>query len=87
MLLFPSRVRFEMNVTFHTLTSLATASLLASRQNRNDCRRLFAPVDIPLLVTGFLSGILMHGLLDYVPHWYVPGRQRLRGLRDDVSSP
>src|SRR5690349_5939919 len=59
-----------MNVTFHTLTGLSAASFQASRQNGNGGRRLFAPSDTPLLATGFISGMLMHGLLDYIPHSY-----------------
>lgn len=59
-----------MNVTFHTVAALATAAILSSRH------RVRAPVqssgrDAPFLpAIGFVVGVLLHGLLDYVPHSY-----------------
>jgi hypothetical protein len=59
-----------MNVTFHTIIGLATAAVLSSRQKKTDSSRFFASSDIPVLATGFVIGILTHGLLDYLPHAY-----------------
>ena len=59
-----------MNVTFHTLASLATAAVLCSRLKDTDSPRIFIPTDVPLLAIGFAAGVLMHGLLDYAPHAY-----------------
>jgi len=58
------------NVTFHTVAALATAAILSSK------RRVRVPVQSPgrdtpfLPAIGFLIGVLLHGLLDYVPHSY-----------------
>jgi hypothetical protein len=59
-----------MNVTFHTMASLATAAVLSGRQRALAMPRRFTPSDLPILIIGFTAGVLMHGLLDYVPHAY-----------------
>ena len=59
-----------MNVTFHTLAGFATAALLSSRLKSADSPRLFTPPDLPFLAVGFAAGVLIHGLLDYLPHAY-----------------
>ena len=59
-----------MNVTFHVLASFATAAVLSSKRKPADEPRLFAPSDLPSLAVGFVTGVLMHGLLDYAPHAY-----------------
>src|SRR5262245_21600865 len=59
-----------MNVTFHTLTSLAIAAFLGSKLKGTDEPRSFVPSDVPALAIGFLGGVLVHGLLDYTPHSY-----------------
>lgn len=59
-----------MNVTFHTLTSLAVAAALSTRQTKPVAKELFGFSDVPLLSIGFAAGVMIHGLLDYVPHTY-----------------
>ena len=56
-----------MNVTFHTMTALATAAVLSSQQDRQPFREKGT---LPLAAGGFAAGILLHGLLDYLPHSY-----------------
>ena len=59
-----------MNVTFHTLTALATAAVLSSTKAGRPRRESSAPSPMPGLAVGFVAGILVHGLLDFVPHSY-----------------
>jgi hypothetical protein len=59
-----------MNIIFHTLASLSTAAVLGSRWQALNSNRLFMPSDFPFLAGGFITGIFMHGLLDYIPHAY-----------------
>ena len=57
-----------MNVTFHVLGSLATASALSLGRSEKF-------YNIPKLAIGFVTGILIHGVLDYLPHSYpLPSR-------------
>jgi len=62
------------NVTFHTLAALATAAVLSHRDESKSIGResgRSAPsYRATSLVTGFAAGLLLHGLLDYLPHWY-----------------
>ena len=57
-----------MNVTFHVLGSLATASVLSLGLSD----KIY---DIKKLTIGFITGIFIHGILDYLPHSY-PFRSR-----------
>jgi hypothetical protein len=50
-----------MNVTFHVLGSFATAAVLAERTKTNYAVKL---------CVGFVTGILIHGILDFLPHQY-----------------
>ena len=59
-----------MNVTFHTLTSLAVAAALSARPTKSVSNEMFAFSDVPLFVVGFVVNLLLHGLLDYLPHSY-----------------
>lgn len=59
-----------MNVTFHTLTSLAVAAALSARQTKSVSNEMFAFSDVSLLIVGFIGNLLLHGLLDYLPHSY-----------------
>src|SRR5690349_9306159 len=59
-----------MNVTFHTLTALATAAVLSSKHIKSASEKVFAFSDKSVLVVGFAVGVVSHGLLDYVPHTY-----------------
>ena len=59
-----------MNVTFHTLTSLAIAAVLSTKQTKPVANESFVFSDVPLLSIGFVAGVMIHGLLDYVPHSY-----------------
>lgn len=58
-----------MNVTFHTLTALATAAFLSSR-DVNPAPRQFTHDRLLIQAVGFATGVLVHGMLDYVPHSY-----------------
>lgn len=59
-----------MNVTFHTLTALATAAVLSSRQEAQTSRSSAARDRLPVLAVGFVAGVIVHGLLDIAPHSY-----------------
>jgi hypothetical protein len=59
-----------MNVTFHTLTSLAIAAALSTKQTKPIANESFVFSDVPLLSIGFVTGVMIHGLLDFVPHSY-----------------
>jgi hypothetical protein len=66
-----------MNVTFHVLGSFATTAVLsfppqANRQNFSGFRRY---------IIGFIAGVLIHGVLDFLPHQYP-----LRSKTDVVSA-
>ncbi|HEX8249984.1 MAG TPA: hypothetical protein VF599_17560, partial [Pyrinomonadaceae bacterium] len=52
-----------MNVTFHVLGSLATAAVLNLKPNEKIW-------NLPKLAAGFFAGILVHGVLDFLPHNY-----------------
>lgn len=57
-----------MNVMFHIATGLGAAVLLT------DTHRIKADasyrVIIPTAIMGFITGIIAHGALDYIPHCY-----------------
>ncbi|MBX7171087.1 MAG: hypothetical protein K1X72_09020 [Pyrinomonadaceae bacterium] len=53
-----------MNVTFHTLGSIATAAVLSPTGNWRSVAAL------KRYAIGFVSGILIHGILDFLPHNY-----------------
>ena len=55
-----------MNVTFHTLASLATASVLSL----NTSQSLFSVTALKRYSVGFILGVLIHGILDFLPHNY-----------------
>ncbi len=52
-----------MNVTFHVLGSIATASVLSLKP----ADKIF---NFQKLTIGFITGVLLHGVLDYLPHSY-----------------
>lgn len=52
-----------MNVTFHALGSLATAAVLSLKPND----KLW---DLRKFAVGFILGIFVHGILDFLPHNY-----------------
>lgn len=58
-----------MNVTFHTLAALGTAAVLSSRSANREPQQDPAS-DRFLSVIGFAAGVIVHGLLDYIPHTY-----------------
>lgn len=64
-----TRQRFSsaVNVTFHTLTALATAAVLSS-----ECALLSpgAHYSLRTPAIGFGVGVMVHGVLDCVPHSY-----------------
>ena len=55
-----------MNVTFHALGSFATAAVLSLGASEN-WRSISA---LKKYAIGFAAGILVHGILDYLPHSY-----------------
>ena len=58
-----------MNVSFHTLGSFAVAAFLSARLL--PCEKyFFLRSDLPFLIIGFVTGILLHGILDFAPHGY-----------------
>jgi hypothetical protein len=52
-----------MNVIFHALGSFATAAVLCLKPNEEIW-------NLPKLAVGFFAGILIHGILDSLPHQY-----------------
>ena len=58
-----------MNVTFHTLAALGTAAVLSSRHAQN-VRPPSAHDPLYIQAIGFGTGVVVHGLLDYIPHTY-----------------
>lgn len=59
-----------MNVTFHTLAALGTAAVLSAKPHTQSLRP--ASVHDPLYIQaiGFGAGVIVHGLLDTIPHTY-----------------
>jgi hypothetical protein len=57
-----------MNVVFHTLTSVATAAVLSTQLKEK--KPIDSTAALTILVIGFTTGILLHGLLDWIPHQY-----------------
>lgn len=57
-----------MNVTFHTLSAIATAAVLSAKET--DGATAGAYPRASLLAVGFGTSLLLHGLLDYLPHTY-----------------
>lgn len=57
-----------MNVIFHTLASVATAAVLSARLEERE--PVHSTKGLTILVSGFTVGILLHGLLDSIPHQY-----------------
>lgn len=55
-----------MNVTFHTVGSIATAAILSL----NPTEKLNSFSALKRYVIGFLVGIFIHGVLDFLPHNY-----------------
>jgi hypothetical protein len=59
-----------MNVTFHTLASIATAAFLSLRPAQNSLQGITSGSAFAKYAIGFTAGILAHGILDYAPHEY-----------------
>lgn len=59
-----------MNVTFHTLAALGTAAVLSSKPHAQDLRQAAAHDPLYIQAIGFGTGVVVHGLLDYIPHTY-----------------
>jgi hypothetical protein len=56
-----------MNVIFHSLASVATAAFLSAQLKD---KPINSTTGVTVLVIGFGTGILLHGLLDWLPHQY-----------------
>jgi hypothetical protein len=59
-----------MNVTFHIVAAVGASAALSSRKLRASALQSNAPSDLPLLTAAFVAGLLLHGLLDWLPHSY-----------------
>ena len=59
-----------MNVTFHTLASLATVAILSRKIKPSAPFTLPSANESIFLLIGFITGILIHGILDCAPHNY-----------------
>jgi hypothetical protein len=57
-----------MNVIFHTLASVATAAVLSTQLKEK--KPINSTAGLTILVIGFAMGILLHGVLDWIPHQY-----------------
>jgi hypothetical protein len=56
-----------MNVMFHTVASIATASVLSAQLKEKPIK---SATGLTILAAGFATGILLHGVLDWSPHQY-----------------
>jgi hypothetical protein len=56
-----------MNVVFHTVASIATASVLSAQLQQ---KPLTSTAGLTVLAVGFGAGVLLHGVLDWSPHQY-----------------
>src|SRR4029450_13527594 len=63
-----SQSRSPMNVILHTLASVATAAVLSTQLKEK--KPINSTTGLTILVIGFTTGILLHGLLDWIPHQY-----------------
>jgi hypothetical protein len=52
-----------MNVTFHIIASIAMASIFCIKKGETS-------LDLPKFLIVFVLGVLVHGVLDYLPHQY-----------------
>ena len=59
--------RSAMNVIFHTLASVASAAVLTVQLKD---KPINSTTGLTILAIGFTAGILLHGLLDWLPHQY-----------------
>ncbi len=59
-----------MNVTVHILTAVAVGTLLSSPMREPSSPRWLEKQDILYLVAALTGNILLHGLLDILPHTY-----------------
>ncbi|MEO7509837.1 MAG: hypothetical protein ABIZ95_21500 [Pyrinomonadaceae bacterium] len=59
-----------MNITFHTLAAVSTAVLLSPARKADRPVELTSPSELYRLSAGFALGILLHGVLDFLPHSY-----------------
>jgi hypothetical protein len=73
--------------TFHIVSAFATAAVLSSIQKSKTSRQQSNANNPYLLGTGFVAGILLHGLLDFAPHSY-PGKNEVANssISSDCSS-
>ena len=54
-----------MNVIFHVTTALGVAAVLTDTFNIKSVKESFIPASF-----AFISGVIIHGILDYLPHTY-----------------
>ena len=59
-----------MNVTFHALGSFATAAVLSLKSAEGEFFGLKKSSTWLKMLIGFVAGILVHGVLDFLPHQY-----------------
>jgi hypothetical protein len=60
----------QVNVTFHTISAIATAAFLSSTQSRPAPDAKAARPSLLIGLVGFVAGVVEHGVMDYVPHSY-----------------
>jgi len=59
-----------MNVTFHVLSAVGATAVLSSRQKDWESRKSPASFSLPGLAGALIAGVLLHGVLDWIPHSY-----------------
>ncbi len=60
----------HMNVTVHTLTAVAVGAFLASRIDEANSPHWLEKRDVSYLAAALVGNVLLHGLLDILPHTY-----------------
>jgi hypothetical protein len=59
-----------MNVTFHILSAVGASAVLSSAAKDPGPGQSTPSRHWPLLAVAFVTGVLLHGLLDWIPHSY-----------------
>jgi hypothetical protein len=59
-----------MNVTFHIVAAVGITAALSFRKRNASLLQMRASSQLPFLVAAFVAGVLLHGLLDWLPHSY-----------------
>lgn len=54
-----------MNITYHTMVGIASSSVIAKKYNKKSNNNL-----LKVIIIGIIVNILLHGVLDLIPHNY-----------------